>query len=55
MSIEQQLCTCITLFCSGGSRGEARGARPPLFLDHTEARSAEKIFLFKRWCEWDFS
>ena len=29
---------------SGGTRGGARGACPPLFLDQTEARSAEKIF-----------
>ena len=27
---------------SGGSRGGARGVRPPLFLDQTEARRAEK-------------
>ena len=32
---------------SGGSRGRARGSppAPPLFLDQTEARRAEKIFL----------
>ena len=30
---------------SGGSRGENRGAGPPLFLDQTEARRAENIFL----------
>ena len=32
---------------SGGSRGEPRGARAPspLFLDQTEARRTEKIFL----------
>ena len=30
---------------SGGSRGEARGARPPLFLDQTKARRVEKNFL----------
>ena len=29
---------------SGGSRGEARGARPPLFLDENEAQRAEKFF-----------
>ena len=29
---------------SGGSREGARGAGPPLFLDQTEARRAEKIF-----------
>ena len=29
---------------SGVSRGGARGARPPLFLDQTEARRAEKKF-----------
>ena len=30
---------------SGGSRGGARGPRvPPLFLDQTEARGAEKDF-----------
>ena len=28
---------------SGGSRGGARGARLPLFLDETETRRAEKI------------
>ena len=32
--------------CSGGSRGGARGARPPpLFLDSTEARRAEKVII----------
>ena len=31
--------------CSGGSRGEARGACPPLFLDQTVARRVEKLFL----------
>ena len=30
---------------SGESSGGARGGRPPLFLDQTEARRAEKIFL----------
>ena len=30
---------------SGGSRREARGPRPPLVLDQTEARRAEKEFL----------
>ena len=30
---------------SGGSRGGALGAGPRLFLDQTEARSAEKRFL----------
>ena len=29
---------------SGGSRRGARGALPPLFLDQTEARRAEKKF-----------
>ena len=29
---------------SGGSRGENRGAGPPLFLDQTEARRAGKYF-----------
>ena len=34
---------------SGGSRGGARGARPPpLFLDQTEARRAEKILFGDR-------
>ena len=37
---------------SGGSRGEAQGARPPLppsfFLDQAEARRAEKIFFWDR-------
>ena len=35
------------MFCSGGSRGGAWGARPlpPLFLDETEARRVEKKFL----------
>ena len=35
------------VYNSGGSRGGARGARPPLllFLDETEAQRAEKIFL----------
>ena len=28
---------------SGGSRGRARGARPPLFLDQNEARRAKKM------------
>ena len=27
---------------SGGSRGGARGAQPPLFLDQNEAQRAEK-------------
>ena len=31
---------------SGGSRGGAWGAAPPLFFDHTEARSVEKVFFF---------
>ena len=30
---------------SGGTREGARGGKPPLFLDHTEARRAEKNFL----------
>ena len=29
---------------NGGSRGGTRGVRPPLFLDQTEARRAEKNF-----------
>ena len=35
---------------SGGSRGGARGGRPPtiLFLDQTEARRAEIIFFVVR-------
>ena len=34
------------VYNSGGSRGGARGARPPLlFLDETEAQRAEKNFL----------
>ena len=32
----------VGLSYSGGSMGEARRARPPLFLDQTEARRAEK-------------
>ena len=30
---------------SGGSRGGARGAAPPLFSDQTEARRTQKIFV----------
>ena len=30
---------------SGGSRGGARGSGHPLFLDQTEVRRAEQIFL----------
>ena len=30
---------------SGRSRGGAQGARPPLFLDHSEVQRAEKCFL----------
>ena len=33
-----------SIYFSGGSRGGARGARPPLFFDQNEARKAEKIF-----------
>ena len=35
---------------SGGSRGRAQGSppAPPLFLDQTEARRAEKIFIGDR-------
>ena len=33
---------------SGRSRGEARGARPSLFVDQTEARRAEKMFFGDR-------
>ena len=29
---------------SGRSRGGAQGARPPLFLDHSEVQRAEKMF-----------
>ena len=38
--------SCILVYIiSGGSRGGARGARPPpLCLDRTEARGAEKNF-----------
>ena len=35
-------CIIKTVIVSGGSRGGARGARPPLFLDQTEARRTEK-------------
>ena len=31
-----------SLYRSGGPRGGSRGGRPPLFLDQTEARRAEK-------------
>ena len=37
-------CIIKTVIVSGGSRGGARGARPPLFLDQTEARRTEKKF-----------
>ena len=37
-------CIIKTVIVSGGSRGGARGARPPLFLDQTEARRTEKNF-----------
>ena len=39
----------IQLFTSGGSRGGASGgpAPPPLFLDQTEARKAEKIIFHR--------
>ena len=30
---------------NGGSRGGARGGRPPLFFHQTEAQRAEKTFL----------
>ena len=33
-----------SLYGSGGSRGGARGDWPPLLLDQTEARRAEKNF-----------
>ena len=33
---------------SGGSKGGARGARAPLFLDQTEAQRTEKIFFVDR-------
>ena len=32
---------------SGGSRGGARGARPPVFLDQTEAQRAEKKLFWR--------
>ena len=35
----------LTWLTSGGSRGGARGACPPLFFDQNEARRAEKNFL----------
>ena len=38
----QAKCIIKTVIVSGGSRGGARGARPPLFLDQTEARRTEK-------------
>ena len=31
------VCLCFLYCCSGRSRGGARGGRPPLFLDQTEA------------------
>ena len=34
---------------SGGYRGGARGARLTLFLDQTEARRAEILFVLKDW------
>ena len=37
---------------SGGSRGGARVAPPPLFLDQTEARRAEKMFLGEGSLRW---
>ena len=37
--------TLLGVVSSGGFRAGARGARPPLFLDQTEAQRAEKIFL----------
>ena len=38
--------TWLQRITNGGSRGGARGARPPpLFLDETEAQGAEKSFL----------
>ena len=41
----QVIATEPTDISSGGSRGGARGAQaPPLFLDQTEARTAEKLF-----------
>ena len=40
---QSQITNCFT---SGGPKGGARGAAPPpLFLDQTEVRRAEKIFL----------
>ena len=32
---------------SGGSRGGARGARPPLFFEQTEARRTENFFFWR--------
>ena len=40
--------TLLGVVSSGGFRGGARGARPPLFLDQTEAQRGEKIFLGDR-------
>ena len=41
--------SCILVYViSGGTRGGARGSRPPLCLDQTEARGAEKSFLGDR-------
>ena len=36
---------CLFIVNSGGSRGGARGARPPLFFDQNETRRSEKNFL----------
>ena len=38
----------VTLTTAGRSRGGARGARPPLFLDQNETRRAENFFLGDR-------
>ena len=35
----------VIVICSGGSRRGARGGLAPLFLNQTEARRAQKMFL----------
>ena len=35
----------VIVICRGGSRGGGRGGRPPLFLNQTKARRAQKMFL----------
>ena len=44
----EKKCSICLSDTSGGSRGSARGARPPLFLYKTEARRAEKSFFGDR-------